>query len=267
MLRKKQRYEKKKRKLFLTFSRRRNFELKYDSFINRRLGTALQRITLLEILQPVKVKILPSGCTDSDRVPETFVKMRKIVTAARIAAEQFLQQNGEDRRKIACPEEAKIGLMEVLETTQLEKEAEPIFPEQMQNNGLKKLRLYTLAENGGTVHPYFTGEEYKTICETKKESLYHLITSAIYFPLEIRGRANPSTLEMYKNQSCSERIIRYLSAPLDWTIALYNFLCYHLRVYTKRRSELNEWNNILFLCVCVCEVLNDILKELEDHGF
>lgn len=248
MLRKKQGYEKRNRKSEL--------ELKKHSFIHQKFGTVLQRIALMEILEPIRAKYY------EDREPYTFKKMRETVIAAKIAAEHFFEQNGSDKQKISCPEEAKIGLMELVETVSFEEKDKPIH-ELLWG---KTSSIHIKIANGLTAYKKFTEVRYKYIFETKGDSLYHLITSAIYFSAAIKYRVNPITKEenkdKVKNGNCT-----YLSTPLDWTIALYNLLCYHLRVYTKRRSKPEEWNDALFLCACVCEVLSGMLKGLEGHGF
>lgn len=243
MLRKKQGYEKRNLKSEL--------ELKKHSFIRQKFGTALQRIALMEILQPIRAKYY------EERDPYTFKKMRDTVSAAKIAAEHFLEQNGSDKQKISCPEEAKIGLMELVETVSFEEKDKPIH-ELLWG---KTSSIHIKVANGLTAYEKFTDVRYKYIFETKGDSLYHLITSAIYFSSAIKYYLNPSKA---KNKNFA---YRYLPTPLDWTIALYNLLCYHLRVYTKRRSKPEEWNDVLFLSACVCEVLSGMLKELEDHGF
>ncbi len=243
LLRKKREYEKRNRKSEL--------ELKKHSIIRQKFGTTLQRIALMEILEPVRAKYY------EDREPCTFKKMRETVSAAKIVAEHFLQQNNSDKQKISCVEEAKIGLMELVETVKFEEKDKPIH-ELLWG---KTSSIHIKVANGLTAYKKFTEVRYKYIFETKGDSLYHLITSAIYFSSAIKYYLNPSKT---KDKNFA---YRYMPTPLDWTVALYNVLCYHLRVYTKRRSKLDEWNDVLFLCACVCEVLSGMLKELEGHGF
>lgn len=250
MLSKKQGYENRNRKS--------EFELKKHSFIRQKFGTALQRIALMEILEPIRAKYY------EDREPYTFKKMRETVSAAKIATEHFLEQNGSDKQKISCPEEAKIGLMELVEMVSFEEKDKPIH--ELFRGKISMSSSHIKVANGLTAYYKFTEVRYKYIFETKGDSLYYLITSAIYFSAAIKYRVNPITKEenkdKVKNGNCT-----YLSTPLDWTVALYNLLCYHLRVYTKRRSKPEEWNDALCLCACVCEVLSEMLKGLEDHGF
>ena len=115
--------------------------------------------------------------------------------------------------------------------------------------------IYHRLQNGLMLIDEFSCKEYRKTFETVEMSMYFITTSAITFSYEILLFADAPTELHYRT-------------PLDWTLALWNALCYHKESFAKRFIK-DRWEFELFIDLtdCICEVLSFLLRELEKHGF
>lgn len=115
--------------------------------------------------------------------------------------------------------------------------------------------IYHRLQNGLMLTDEFSCKEYRKTFHTVEMSLYFITTSAITFSYEILLFDDVPTELYYRT-------------PLDWTLAIWNALCYHkesfARSFIKNRREFERF---IDLTGCICEVLSFMLKELEKHGF
>lgn len=144
--------------------------------------------------------------------------------------------------EIDSVEHALITLMRLIEVMDMKK---------MSN--ISRSMFYRM-QNGLTLMDQFTRKSYLEIFGTIQESTYFIVTSAVMFSHDIF---------LYSDV---EEELNYRS-PLDWTLALWNSLCYHRENFIKRCSDNQKFFEFLKLCCCVCKILTLMLKELENHGF
>lgn len=115
--------------------------------------------------------------------------------------------------------------------------------------------IYYRVQNGLMLTDRFSYKDYCKLFRTVDTSMYFIITSAITFSFDILLYADVATDIHYQS-------------PLDWTLALWNALCYHKESFAKRfLKERREFESFIDLTDCTCEVLSFMLKELKKHGF
>ena len=115
--------------------------------------------------------------------------------------------------------------------------------------------IYYRLQNGLMLTDSFSYKDYYKLFRTADMSMYFIITSAITFSFDILLYADVATDLHYQS-------------PLDWTLALWNALCYHKESFAKIFiKERREFEQFMDLTACTCEVLSFMLRELEEHGF
>lgn len=140
-------------------------------------------------------------------------------------------------------DEARQSLLHLVEMTDV-KDISEIHP-----------TVYHHLQNGLILSEEFTRKDYRKIFKTIETSLYFITTSAITFSYEIVLYDDVTSKTHYRT-------------PLDWTLALWNALCYHKDSFVKGfiRNR-REFEVFLDLTGYTCEVLSFMLKELSKHGF
>lgn len=147
---------------------------------------------------------------------------------------------------------ARLSLLELIETSDISAdEGEVAY--HFDRDTMK--RYFTA--NGETAVEEFTVKSYKTRFKTFANSFYFIVSLAIYSSFCIKN------YEKYKGVSGTEM---FLHSPLDWTVALYNTLCYHYKCFVNTiHLKINEWNRFLLLSCCICEILKFMIKEIKEY--
>ncbi|MCQ4021738.1 MULTISPECIES: hypothetical protein [unclassified Ruminococcus] len=149
-------------------------------------------------------------------------------------------------------EAARLSILELIETTDIssaDSEAAYLFD--------KNTKKRYFVANGGTAIEQFTYKSYKRNFKTFANSFYFITALAINSSYRI------SDFARYKGDK-SKAI--FLHSPLDWTVALYNSLCYHKKCFVRNyHRDFEGWDKFLLLCCCVSEILEKMIEEIETY--
>lgn len=195
-----------------------------------------QMIDLLgECLIPIKGYPFSRETTAFDLVRKHIAEIKELIGC-------YCENAGVDKISVDI-DTARQSLLHLVEMTDV-KDISEIHP-----------TVYHHLQNGLILSEEFTRKDYRKIFKTIETSLYFITTSAITFSYEIVLYDDVTSKTHYRT-------------PLDWTLALWNALCYHKDSFVKGfiRNR-REFEVFLDLTGYTCEVLSFMLKELSKHGF